>query len=114
MPTEDHPIDYLIFEGIIPKGQYGGGTVMVWDIGTYELVEGNYYKGHLKVHLEGKKLKGEWTLVRSHENGDRPKWYLMKSGTEPIRKTFRDNQSALSGRTMEQIAEKPEREWQSN
>jgi bifunctional non-homologous end joining protein LigD len=114
MPTEDHPIDYLGFEGIIPKGQYGGGTVMVWDIGTYELVEGNYYKGHLKVHLEGKKLKGEWTLVRSHENGDQPKWYLMKSGTEPIRKTFRDNQSALSGRTMEQIAEKPEREWQSN
>ena len=44
MPTEDHPIAYLDFEGIIPKGQYGGGTVMVWDIGTYELIEGNYYK----------------------------------------------------------------------
>src|SRR5215216_3993423 len=45
MPTEDHPIAYLDFEGIIPKGQYGGGTVMVWDMGTYELIEGNYYKG---------------------------------------------------------------------
>jgi DNA ligase D-like protein (predicted 3'-phosphoesterase) len=44
MPTEDHPIEYLDFEGITPKGQYGGETVMVWDIGTYELIEGNYYK----------------------------------------------------------------------
>jgi bifunctional non-homologous end joining protein LigD len=114
MPTEDHPIDYLSFEGIIPKGQYGGGTIMVWDIGTYELMEGNYYKGYLKVYLYGKKLKGQWTLVRSHKNGDRTKWYLMKSGTELIRKTLREDQSALSGRTMEQIAEKPEREWQSN
>src|SRR5437588_7233339 len=45
MATEDHPLDYLDFEGVIPQGQYGGGTVMVWDIGTYELIEGNYYKG---------------------------------------------------------------------
>jgi bifunctional non-homologous end joining protein LigD len=64
MPTEDHPIEYLDFEGIIPKGQYGGGTVMVWDIGTYELIEGNYYKGLLHFHLAGTKLKGEWTMLR--------------------------------------------------
>jgi bifunctional non-homologous end joining protein LigD len=51
MPTEDHPIEYLDFESIIPKGQYGGGTVMVWDIGTYELIEGNYYKGMLRLYL---------------------------------------------------------------
>lgn len=52
--TEDHPIEYLDFEGIIPQGQYGGGTVMVWDIGTYEVVEGNYRKGYLHVSLAGK------------------------------------------------------------
>jgi len=114
MPTEDHPIDYLSFEGSIPKGQYGGGTVMVWDIGTYELIEGNYDKGHLKFHLDGKKLKGEWALFRSHANGDRPKWYLMKTGTDHVRRTVREDVSALTGRTMEQIAENPEREWQSN
>jgi bifunctional non-homologous end joining protein LigD len=114
MPTEDHPIDYLSFEGIIPKGQYGGGTVMVWDIGTYELMEGNYYKGHLKMYLYGKKLKGEWTLVRSHENGDRPKWYLIKTGEEPIRGPVREDQSALTGRTMQQIAKNPKRQWESN
>src|SRR2546430_2277842 len=54
--TEDHPLEYLDFEGIIPQGQYGGGTVMVWDIGTYEIVEGNYWKGNLNVSLKGKKL----------------------------------------------------------
>ena len=64
MATEDHPIEYLDFEGIIPEGQYGGGTVMVWDIGTYELVEGNYYKGDLQLHLQGKKLKGDWHLTK--------------------------------------------------
>src|SRR5205085_3695987 len=58
-PTEDHPLDYLQFEGTIPKGQYGGGTIMVWDIGTYEILEGNYWKGRLSIYLAGKKLKGE-------------------------------------------------------
>jgi bifunctional non-homologous end joining protein LigD len=60
MATEDRPLAYIDFEGVIPKGQYGGGTVMVWDIGNYELMEGNYYKGFLRIFLEGKKLKGEW------------------------------------------------------
>src|SRR5439155_12164154 len=62
--TEDHPIEYLQFEGIIPQGEYGGGTVMVWDIGTYEIVDGNYWKGRLSIFLKGKKLKGEWSLQR--------------------------------------------------
>src|SRR5215208_3632987 len=83
MPTEDHPLEYLEFEGIIPKGQYGGGTVMVWDIGTYELLEGNYYKGMLRFYLAGKKLKGEWTLKRFLEGKDerdkRDKWHLIKT-----------------------------------
>jgi bifunctional non-homologous end joining protein LigD len=114
MPTEDHPLDYLNFEGIIPKGQYGGGTVMVWDIGTYELKEGNYYKGLLKFVLRGKKLKGEWVLSRSRDDGERPKWYLIKAGPELRLSKAKEERSALSGRTMEQIAKKPEREWQSN
>src|SRR5207302_1874864 len=57
--VEDHPLDYLSFEGVIPEGQYGGGTVMVWDIGTYELLEGNYWKGYLHLFFGGTKLKGE-------------------------------------------------------
>ena len=83
MPTEDHPIEYLDFEAIIPKGQYGGGTVLVWDIGSYELIEGNYYKGFLRFYLSGSKLKGEWTLQRFLEARDerdkRDKWQLIKT-----------------------------------
>jgi bifunctional non-homologous end joining protein LigD len=70
--VEDHPIDYLQFEGIIPQGQYGGGTVMVWDIGTYEIIEGNYYKGRLQIYLTGKKLNGEWLLEKRANNNETP------------------------------------------
>lgn len=116
MPVEDHPIGYLDFEGIIPKGQYGGGTVMVWDIGTYELIEGNVHKGFLKFYLSGKKLKGEWVLTRTHDDaGGRAKWLLLKPGPKAQRLSkARADRSAISGRTMEEIAERPEREWQSN
>jgi hypothetical protein len=90
MPTEDHPIDYLDFEGVIPQGQYGGGTVMVWDIGTYEVIEGNYYKGFLRFYLAGRKLKGEWTLARSREQtSGRVSWYLEKS--EPAMRAISAN-----------------------
>jgi bifunctional non-homologous end joining protein LigD len=119
MPTEDHPLEYLNFEGIIPKGQYGGGTVMVWDIGTYELLEGNYYKGFLRVFLNGTKLKGEWTLERfltgKDERDNRDKWRLIKTqrNTRPISKK-RDDESALTKRTMAQIAAARDAQWQSN
>lgn len=119
MPTEDHPIDYLDFEGIIPKGQYGGGTVMVWDLGTYELIEGNYYKGFLRFYLNGAKLKGEWTLTRfavaDDETDKRDKWHLIKTGgnTRVISKA-RDDQSVLTKRTMTQIASAADAVWQSN
>src|SRR5207302_11598 len=79
MAVEDHPLGYARFEGVIPEGEYGGGTVMVWDIGTYRL-EGDegfdeaLRKGRIVFTLNGKKLKGSWTLVRT---GDR-KWLLMK------------------------------------
>jgi bifunctional non-homologous end joining protein LigD len=119
MPTEDHPLDYLEFEGIIPKGQYGGGTVMVWDIGTYELIEGNYYKGFLRFHLNGTKLKGEWTLLRFTDRNDerdaRDKWHLMKTGQEmrAVSKK-RDDESALTKRTIAEIAAAADTVWQSN
>ena len=114
MPTEDHPIDYLDFEGIIPKGQYGGGTVMVWDIGTYNLIEGNYYKGYLKFFLSGVKLKGEWTLQRLPER-DRDKWQLLKSGANTRSLSAkRDDQSALTNRTMAEIRSAADAQWQSN
>ena len=119
MATEDHPVDYLDFEGIIPKGQYGGGTVMVWDIGTYEVIEGNYYKGFLRFYLNGTKLKGEWTIQRiidgKAERDTRDKWHLIKTGrnTRAVSKQ-RDDESALTQRTMTQIASAAEAVWQSN
>lgn len=112
--TEDHPLDYLEFEGIIPQGQYGSGTVMVWDIGTYEIVEGNYWKGNLHVSLKGKKLKGEWSLRRDRSKGENG-WALEK--IEPAMKPVsakNEDQSALSGRTMTQIAEAADATWHSN
>jgi bifunctional non-homologous end joining protein LigD len=119
MPTEDHPLDYLTFEGVIPKGQYGGGTVLVWDIGTYDLIEGNYYKGFLRFYLNGSKLKGEWTLNRfasaKQESDNRDKWHLIKTGknTRVISKA-RDDQSALTKRTMAEISKAADAVWQSN
>lgn len=116
MATEDHPIEYLEFEGIIPKGQYGGGTVMVWDIGTYELIEGNYYRGFLRFYLKGAKLKGEWTMKRIIDGKDeRDKWQLIKSdqNTRAVSKK-RDDESALTKRTMTQIASAADAVWQSN
>jgi bifunctional non-homologous end joining protein LigD len=113
--TEDHPIDYLEFEGIIPEGEYGGGTVMVWDIGTYEVLEGNYWKGALTVFLSGKKLKGEWTLTRTESQEGKAKWFVHKTGgkAKPIAKK-RESVSAVTGRTMEQIAGERSAVWRSN
>ena len=107
MATEDHPMKYAKFEGIIPKGQYGGGTVMVWDVGTYELIDGNYWKGKLHIFLNGKKLKGEWVLVKGHDQDAKENtWYLIKTAENmaslPEKK---EDASALTGRTLKQIAE---------
>jgi bifunctional non-homologous end joining protein LigD len=112
--TEDHPGDYLKFEGTIPQGQYGGGTVMVWDIGTYQVLDGNYDKGKLKVSLDGKKLKGEWTLVKSAAQGEK-NWLIIKTGgaVTPPGKSRADS-SALTNRSMEQIAKDNTATWQSN
>ena len=79
MQVEDHPLDYARFEGVIPEGEYGGGTVMVWDIGTYQLEDDETFddamrKGRIVFTLNGKKLKGSWALVRTGER----RWLLMK------------------------------------
>jgi len=113
--VEDHPLDYGDFEGTIPKGQYGGGTVMVWDRGYWlsDDPERGFKKGDLKFALEGDKLHGEWVLVRMKSDrtgGKRTNWLLIKHRDEYAREgktndILDDDASAASGRTMEQIAQ---------
>src|SRR5437867_519533 len=89
MEVEDHPIEYNTFEGTIPKGEYGGGTVMLWDRGTYEPEGGGgadalrdgYARGDLKFVLHGERLHGGWVLVRMKRPG-RPQWLLIKHRDE--------------------------------
>lgn len=103
--VEDHPLSYIDFEGPIPKGQYGGGTVMVWDYGTYEPESATPLKelkgGKLHFTLTGHKLKGEWYLVRLR---DEDQWLLIRGGDDmkPVSQRA-DNTSALSGKTMKQL-----------
>ena len=114
MWVEDHPMDYAQFEGIIAPGNYGAGTVMVWDIGTYELMDGNFHQGKLHMMLHGKKLKGEWILVRSKKSDEeKVPWFLIKGG-ESMETPRNVDKSVLSGRTMEQIAAAKDAEWESN
>jgi bifunctional non-homologous end joining protein LigD len=113
--TEDHPLDYLTFEGNIPKGEYGGGTMIVWDRGEW-IPEGDpefgLKKGHLAFTLDGSRLKGRWHLVRIRPKpGERTKpWLLIKSDDEFAGKpgdaeiTEQETTSYLSGRTSEEIA----------
>ena len=114
--VEDHPLGYLKFEGTIPKGEYGGGTVMVWDLGTYELLGGSLEEGDLKLRLQGSKLVGEWHLfrIRRDERG-KDVWLIMKSGTdaEPI-SARSDDRSVLSGLSMAGIAARGGPTWKSN
>jgi bifunctional non-homologous end joining protein LigD len=117
--VEDHPIDYEDFEGIIPEGQYGGGTVMVWDRGAYYVYGEQPLKslgeGKLHLVLAGKKAQGEWTLVRIRgRDGEKNTWLIMKTGAStklPSKKS--EDQSVKTGRTMKQIAEQRDAEWES-
>lgn len=122
MHVEDHPLDYGGFEGVIPEGNYGAGSVMLWDNGTWEPVEGDAERslraGKLKLHLRGKKLNGEWTLVRMHarsQHSGKDEWLLIKSGADvkPI-SASEDDESVLTHRTMKQIATQQTRTWKSN
>lgn len=113
--TEDHPVEYLEFEGIIPRGEYGGGSVMVWDIGSYEVIEGNYWKGLLSIFLTGKKLKGAWTLQRIESQDEKTKWLLRKTNGDARRiSASAADVSALTGRAMEKIAADKSTVWRSN
>jgi bifunctional non-homologous end joining protein LigD len=120
MHVEDHPMDYARFEGTIPSGNYGAGTVMVWDIGTYEVENSHavkaYHAGKITMTLKGKKLKGEWTLVRAGKDKyGKESWFLIKTGDAAPEITSRkDDQSALTSRTMKQIARAGDAEWISN
>jgi DNA ligase D-like protein (predicted 3'-phosphoesterase) len=117
--VEDHPLDYGDFEGAIPKGQYGAGSVIVWDTGTYRNTTKKNGKevpikealenGHLTVWLEGKKLKGGYALTRTGRDRNRERWILVKKNDE-----FADRrrnpvstqpESVLSGKTVEEMAE---------
>ncbi len=112
--VEDHPLAYIDFEGTIPKGQYGGGTVMVWDTGTYEVLGGDYAKGDLKLLLHGKKLKGEWHLFKIRTERGKDVWLVAKAlkPAKPPSKRQEDS-SALSRRSMARIARDNDAQWQS-
>ncbi len=109
MQVEDHPVDYAKFEGVIPEGEYGGGTVMVWDYGTYKPentddVGEALGKGELKFSLNGKKLKGSWVLVRTRDR----QWLLIKHRdyyTTEEEVTEVAPVSILTRRTLTEIAE---------
>jgi bifunctional non-homologous end joining protein LigD len=126
--VEDHPIDYGGFEGIIPKGQYGGGTVMVWDQGTWEPqaghtdVDAGLRTGSLKIIMHGQKMKGKWALIRmggKAANERKPNWLLIKEHDEFERGendpsiTEEEPNSAVTGRTLEQIAKSEDHVWNS-
>jgi bifunctional non-homologous end joining protein LigD len=113
MQVEDHPLEYAGFEGVIPEGEYGGGTVMVWDRGTWtpesEDVDAALQKGDLKFTLAGKKLRGSWVLVRTRGrfSSAKPSWLLIKhrdefASDEDI--TTTEPRSVVSKRLLAEIA----------
>lgn len=108
--TEDHPLEYQNFEGIIPAGQYGGGTVLIWDRGTYQSTDKtslmkDYKKGHLVITLKGKKLKGNFVLQRIKE-GEKPQWLFIKLRDKYEEKKHdikKKTKSVVSGKTLKEI-----------
>ena len=120
MQVEDHPIEYNEFEGTIPRGEYGGGTVMLWDRGTYRYggddpdpIEGlrrGLAKGDFKFILEGKRLRGSWVLVRTRRGDPRkPQWLLIKHRDDEAHEgadiVAEETTSVATGRTMDEITE---------
>jgi len=133
MQVEDHPIDYNTFEGTIPKGEYGGGTVMLWDRGTYRpdkstgddeaAMRESYARGDLKVTFFGERMHGSYALVRMKFSRDgqsssaKPQWLLIKhrdefASTDDI--VAENDTSVTTGRTMDEIAEGKAKVWHSN
>jgi bifunctional non-homologous end joining protein LigD len=129
MQVEDHPIEYNTFEGTIPKGEYGGGTVMLWDRGTYEYggtmsgdpvaaLRAAYAKGDFKFILYGERLKGSWVLVRTRrDERGKAQWLLIKHRDEHAEEgaddEARPDTSVTTGRSMDEIAS-GDKVWHSN
>jgi bifunctional non-homologous end joining protein LigD len=118
--VEDHPLEYADFEGTIPEGNYGAGTVMVWDRGVYHLHADDpaeaLKSGKLHLTLSGQKLKGDWTLVRIRNPRDKgDQWLMLKSGenARPI-STRASDTSVITKRSLRQIARDNDSQWQSN
>jgi bifunctional non-homologous end joining protein LigD len=112
--TEDHPLSYGSFEGTIPKEQYGGGTVMLWDRGTWEPTgdpQAGLKKGHLSFVLHGERLKGAWNLIRMRGDGKRENWLLVKKNDTKAKSRAKNgflddlSYSVKSGRSMDEIAQ---------
>lgn len=123
--VEDHPIEYLDFEGVIPAGEYGGGDVIVWDLGTWRLAKGDDARaaveaGELHVDLEGEKLAGRFALVRTGRargGGGQDEWLLVHADDEHATRGWdaEDHpRSVLSGRTNDEVAADPEWTWRSD
>ena len=128
--VEDHPLDYGTFEGVIPQGQYGGGTVQLWDNGSWQPKSddpnGDLAKGHLKIELSGKRLNGGWALIRMRDERARPgrsvrhNWLLIKERdayAQPGKPDvlLAEDTSVKTGRTLEEIAgSKRPKVWHSN
>lgn len=120
MHVEDHPVEYGSFEGIIPKGEYGGGTVMLWDKGKWYPEDKDpvkaYHEGHLHFRLKGKKLNGRFNLIRM-KKGDDKSWFLIKSNDDyakPIDEydiTEEEPNSVKTKQTMDEIAENYKAIW---
>ncbi len=119
MHVEDHPLAYEKFEGTIPPGNYGAGTVMVWDYGVYDDITGNaaaaFHAGKMHLVMQGEKLQGEWILVKDKREPESNQWLLIKAGESM--KPFSakaDDTSAISKRSMAAIAKANDAQWQSN
>ena len=119
IPTEDHPLAYADFEGVIPQGEYGGGTVMIWDTGEIKSnkkdedgniisLEDSFNNGSIEVVLHGKKLKGGYNLVEMKGGKMKGNWLLMKQDDEEAdarrNPVSTEPKSVVSGRTLQQIA----------
>jgi len=112
--TEDHPLEYACFEGVIPPGNYGAGTVLIWDEGVWEPLgggKGDYYRGRLRFVLHGQRLKGVWSLTRKTD--DPRQWILAKEQDEFVSQQdpLLEETSVVTGRTLEQIAGERDRIW---
>ncbi len=117
MPTEDHPIEYADFEGVIPEDEYGGGTVMVWDAGTFSNIREekeddgksmseSYDEGKIEIRLDGKKLQGGYVLIRTAK-GDNERWLFKKIDDDQAdarrNPVSTEPNSVLTGRSLEEI-----------